>query len=71
MDMVPHPFEVLVGRDGARKRRDWATEQREQSGAEGLFAYIRNNSSLARIDAEKTVIWANPRFPGFQMVASR
>jgi len=47
--MVPHPFDVLVGRDGARKSRDLATEQREQSGAEGLFAYISNNSSLARI----------------------
>jgi hypothetical protein len=51
MGMVAHPFDVLVGRDGARKSCDWATEQREQSGAEGLFAYtyIRINSSLTRI----------------------
>jgi len=26
MDMVPHPFDVLVGRDGARKSRDLATD---------------------------------------------
>jgi hypothetical protein len=52
MDMVPHPFDVLVGRDGARKSRDLATEQWEQSGLERLFTYTSNNSSLSRVFPE-------------------